>query len=73
MQWFPLFLKQTKLILNFLRNNMSEMVDELAHGGHHLVAKVLQSAKLTNFAQWRWNTLWKVVVAIQKVLATFTN
>ena len=47
------------------------MVDE--HGGHHLVAKVLQSVKLASDTKWMWNTLQKVAVAIREVLAIFIH
>ena len=68
--WFPLFLKQTKLVQSFLRNNMTEMVDELERHGKTSVSALLQSVRLENFAKWRWNTLRRVVSELRKVFAT---
>ena len=65
--WFPLFLKQTKLVQSFLRNNMTEMVDELERHGKTSVSALLQSVRLENFAKWRWNTLRRVVSELRSL------
>ena len=70
LSWFPGWLEHFKALIYFLRSvtMLSQLLRELRAANQEVLAQMLERAKLPNFAQWRWQTLWRCCEHVRPVL-----